>query len=326
MNHLATEGAGLPRTTRLVLGAALTALALVIAPAGAQAGTYARTILETPSLDHYWRLGETSGVKAHDAAGGADGVYGDQVELGHPGALAGDRDRAVGFSGGIVDQVWESHVNAPATPDVRGTAPFSLEAWVKPGLLDGNSRRIFSVEDAGGGVLLAARATGIALSRHLKAGRHWTPDTGLSEDVLPAQAQTVRAPLAAGEWSHVVGTYDGAELKVYVNGRLEATTASTLFLDTAGEVSLGAETRGWREWDGDLDEPAIYRAALDPQDVAEHYAVGTTVVVGDGDEEDCEHEHGKGKGKGHHKGRGRGHRHHRGRGVGHVRHGDRDQD
>jgi hypothetical protein len=328
MHHQATDGVRRPGTARLVLGAALTTLALV-APAGAQAGTYAQTILQTPSLDHYWRLGETGGVKAYDAEGRADGIFGAQVELGRPGALATDRDRAAGFSGAIPDRVWESHVKTGAVPDVWGTASFSLEAWVKPGVLDGHSRRIFSIEDDRGGVLLAARASGVSLSRHLRAGRHYTPDAGWSAAAVPAQAQTARAPIAAGEWSHVVGTYDGAVLRVYVNGRLEASESSTLYLNTYSDMSIGAETRGWLEWDGDLDELAVYRGALDPQDVAEHHAAGVGVGEDDTETEDEDDDDddkaGHGHGKGH--GKGRGHDHHgKGRGRGHDHHDDDDED
>jgi hypothetical protein len=276
------------RWSRHTLGVSVLSLALLVAPAAAQAGfrghagfhghagSYAQSVLATPSLDHYWRLGERTGTTAYDAEGSADGRYGTQVALGRRGAIARDRNGAAGFAGGLPDQIWESHVRTEASPNVWGLSSFSWEAWVKPGLLDDRSRRILSAEDVSGGVLLAARSTGVVLSRHIKAGTrgYYTPDGGSPYGPVAAQATTVRAPLAAGEWSHVVGTFDGTTMRLYVNGKLEASGVSTLFLNSVAALSIGSEPRKWLEWDGDLDEVATYRGALDPEEIAEHYEQG----------------------------------------------------
>ena len=217
-----------------------------------------------------------SGTTAYDAEGGTDGTYGTQVELGRPGAIARDRNAAAGFAGGLPDEIWESKIRTEASPKVWGLSSFSWEAWVRPGLLDDRSRRILSAEDVSGGVLLAARSTGVALSRHIKAGTRgsYTPDGGSAYGPVAAEATTVRAPLAAGEWSHVVGTFDGTTMRLYVNGRLEASAVSTLFLNSVSALSIGSEPRKWLEWDGDLDEVATYRGDLDPDEVLAHYEAG----------------------------------------------------
>jgi hypothetical protein len=305
MNNPATDGRGRARWSRHTLGLSLVSLLLLAAPAGAQASSYAQRILETPSLDHYWRLGETSGLKAYDAEGGpdGDGDYGEQVELGRRGAIARDRNKAAGFAGGLPDQVWESHVKTGASPQVWGLGSFTWEAWVKPGLLDDRSRRILSAEDVSGGVLLAARASGVVLSRHIKAGTrgYYTPETGSAYGPVTARATTVRAPLAAGVWSHVVGTFNGTTMRLYVNGKLEASGVSTLFLNSISSLTIGSEGRKWLEWDGDLDELATYRGALDPDDVLEHYQAGIGCAPRGA------RKHHRGHRQGHHRGHHQGH-------------------
>ena len=43
----------------------------------------------------------------------------------------------------------------------HGRAPFTLEAWIRPRDLNGNTRRVFSSEGAQGGWLLGVRDTGL---------------------------------------------------------------------------------------------------------------------------------------------------------------------
>jgi hypothetical protein len=59
-----------------------------------------------------------------------------------------------------------------------------------------------------------------------------------------------------------------------VNGELRDSVASPLMLTTGSGVTIGSEPRGWLEWDGDLDEVALYRGALEPNYVLEHYRAG----------------------------------------------------
>jgi hypothetical protein len=67
----------------------------------------------------------------------------------------------------------------------------------------------------------------------------------------------------------VAGTYDGANLRVYVNGVLAGTTASSRSVPGNSEPVL----IGWT-YSGNIDEVAIYSSVLSAQKITEHYNAG----------------------------------------------------
>ena len=100
--------------TWIVIGA-LVGLAAV--PSTAAGADYASTVLSTPGLAAYWRLGESSGTAAADAKGQAAGTYVGAPALGARGALSADADASVRFDG--VDDEMQGGVAATGT----------LEGW-----------------------------------------------------------------------------------------------------------------------------------------------------------------------------------------------------
>src|SRR6185436_11043782 len=84
------------------------------------------------------------------------------------------------------------------------------------------------------------------------------------------------------KWYHVVGTFDGTNLKIYVNGNLGQSTpiAGTARANTNSTIPLGLGARsdgasGFFEYAGDLDECAMYTTALSASQVLAHYQAGT---------------------------------------------------
>jgi hypothetical protein len=79
-------------------------------------------------------------------------------------------------------------------------------------------------------------------------------------------------------WHHIAGTFDGNELRVYVDGNLEAIkiTTGTIATNTRA-VNIGASWGGgtWqRFFKGLVDEVAIYNRALSPEEIQQHYENG----------------------------------------------------
>src|SRR4051812_21894215 len=108
--------------------AALTALALLAAPAAASASPYTVAVGATAGLAGFWRLGEGSGTSALPAAGAAIGTWTGAVALGTPGALAGDDDTAATLNGAVrvsLGNAWSA------------AGDLSLEAWVAPDAVSG---------------------------------------------------------------------------------------------------------------------------------------------------------------------------------------------
>jgi beta-galactosidase len=72
-----------------------------------------------------------------------------------------------------------------------------------------------------------------------------------------------------GEWHHVAGTYDGIELKIYVDGALAATTAhvGTIGIQTHNLNLARNSEEDDRFYDGVIDEVKIYNRALSHSEI-----------------------------------------------------------
>jgi hypothetical protein len=78
--------------------------------------------------------------------------------------------------------------------------------------------------------------------------------------------------IAQNNWYHAVGTYDGSNVKLYVNSVLQLTTASTT---TPTRSNSGIYLM--RRWDasdyfgGSLNTVKIYNRALTSQEIVQNY-------------------------------------------------------
>ena len=76
-------------------------------------------------------------------------------------------------------------------------------------------------------------------------------------------------PTDGTTWLHVVATYDGSTIKLYLDGQLEASQAASFSLATNQlALSLGAQHDGTRPFLGGMDDVRIYNRALDAQEIA----------------------------------------------------------
>ena len=219
--------------------------------------SYENTVIADPNLDSLWRFGESSGTVATATHGSHPGTY-VNATLASPGLLTDDADTAAGFDG-------TASVGFGDVYDFSGTTPFTLEAWVKPTTVDGTARRIFSKEPVGptdeGWFLINSTTDTLKFAR-IHADEYDTVTTD--------------APLDANATSYVAVTYDGTNIRLFVNGVQEAVSPSTgAVADTAAAFTVGAKTGGSAgEWEGTIDEPAVYAAALTPATITNHYLAG----------------------------------------------------
>jgi hypothetical protein len=80
----------------------------------------------------------------------------------------------------------------------------------------------------------------------------------------------IMGTLALGEWSHVAATYDGAMMKLYINGELVDSEAFTDPIQHSdNEMRIGKGTGGidYYRWEGGLDEILIFNRALDASEI-----------------------------------------------------------
>lgn len=220
--------------------------------------SYMEAVLDDGPLA-YWRLGESSGTTADDELGTHNGTVTGPTK-GIAGAVD-DGDTAYRFDG-VNDRV-----TFPDTGTDLDLTELTLEAWVKdrqPGfvVMQGN----------GGGSLYnwgLFRVSGGAESFCL---------------YIRADATTVHSAAYPdpkdGNWHHLVGTYDGQILRLYLDGTevasndLGAPVAPTTYAGQGG-MSVWVHASAYSYAQGDLDEVAIYPRALTAEEVADHYEKGT---------------------------------------------------
>src|SRR3989449_531 len=206
----------------------------------------------------YWRLGEPAGATAAaDASGNAvTGSYDSGVTLGQPGAIAGDS--AAGFASG-------GAVVLPAVSGLDLRAAFSVEAWVRPSVAAQNGG-IFE-KTVGGAVnsqYMLFLESG-ALKFRVRAAGGLVPVDG------PA--------LPVGSWSHVVGTFDGTTLRLYVNGALAGSTPASPLSGGSGPSYIGRLGQNIYPFQGTLDEVAVFPVALAAERVRAHWVGGVALRV-----------------------------------------------
>jgi Concanavalin A-like lectin/glucanases superfamily len=151
---------------------------------------------------------------------------------------------------------------AAALWDPSGTKSFSIEAWIKPSTVDTTFRRACGNEHAGnkGAFLLWQSANGWGLVRGDSSG--------------VTDAAYGGAP-SAGTWAYVAGTYDGTNIRTYVNGSLVATQASSRSVDTAGGTFRMGGTAGGGLFASAQYGVAVWNTVLTATQIANHYAWGT---------------------------------------------------
>ena len=220
-------------------------------PATATADDYPTAVARTaPSA--WWRFEEAAGGSLPDAVGDADGRLRGDSSLGAPGAA--DGSGALATAGGYAEVAAEVF-DEP-------TGPFTVEAWVnsdEPPTGDGIGLVEKYAPPASDGFLLRLDGAGRPLFGTMD-GQSLALTTG-------------RTPLGIGEWHHVVGAFDGRELRVYADGVLMGSTATTVTPRVgARSLKLGArgDDRGQR-LEGRLDEVALYDRALTSDEVAQHF-------------------------------------------------------
>ena len=237
---------------KAVNGATSSAYSNVAQVSTPAAASYAASVIADRPVS-YWRLGETSGTIAGDITVANPGTYNGPPTLGATSLLGTDQtDAAVGFDGAGDDV----RVGQSGSLDITG--PVTLEAFVKP----------TSLPAAGSIRSIVAKTGSYALQLNGPTVEFTLLQLGVNRR-LQAPAGTI----AAGGTYHVVGTYDGATQRLYVNGRLVASAALTGAADvTINGVRIASWNGTQQFFVGTIDEAAIYNKALSAAQVAGHFA------------------------------------------------------
>lgn len=109
------------------------------------------------------------------------------------------------------------------------------------------------------------------------------PDTGFTDNkwgvciqrATDSSRKTVssRTPVT-GVWQHIVSTYDGEAMKIYVDGVLEGSTAATNCFIKSGVWQFAQSTNSGRDYKGALCMVRAFSRALSTSEVSSLYATG----------------------------------------------------
>lgn len=217
-------------------------------------GTYAGVItVDTPVA--WYRLGESSGTVAADSSGNnRTGTYFGSPVFGSAGSMAAESDRSIrvtSSNGGVTIPY-----SAAMSP-----AQFTVEAWVNPDTAISTFNNLITRSNFGN----AADGYGLMWYQD-KLRFHVNHYTG---------AGTVDTDITKGVWSHVVASFDGAALRLYVNGVL---AASKNYATPVSYVNYQTTIGG--TWRGGIDEVAIYDRPLTASQILAHYQRGAREVYG----------------------------------------------
>lgn len=193
-----------------------------------------------------WRFDEGSGTTAHDSVGAAHGTLSGAafVPLGQGYAVKLD---------GVDDLVHFGNPDALSPRD-----QITLEAWVFPE----------RVPPAGEPGIVGKGYENYVLTYYVDGHVWWyTGNSGVN----------CRAPVPVGGWHHVVGTYDGQAMKLYVDGALASSNQGRAGDIPSGQdfwigKSQGSEqfTKG-AHFQGMVDDVRLYSRALTAEEVLQHY-------------------------------------------------------
>ena len=197
------------------------------------------------------------------------------------------------FATGIVGQAFSfdgvnDSVAIPQSPKLNPGNQVTIEFWMKAdptnamnsyqGLVTSD---FYGIEIANG---FAPGPVGVSFFISTDGGANVSP----SSYPDTATDNGGGAVVSAGEWHHVAGTYDGTKLQLYIDGQpwgvpsLASGAISPMLANSF--VSIGAEDGrticpdciGQRNFNGLIDEAAIYNRTLTAEEIESIYASGLT--------------------------------------------------
>jgi choice-of-anchor A domain-containing protein len=223
----------------------------------------------------YWRLDDTPGVTIADWSGnGITGALWNWNGFGANGLITEPGNRAGAFGVGGIRLPTERL-------EFDASQGLAIEAWVR--VSRGGSQIVFSQQSCSQRTLQLWVENNVAMFRLV----------GYRDDgsAIWDQRAYGTSNVVDGLPHHLVGVRDlqARTISIYVDGRLEASVPDET--QTSGRLTFGVETvigrRPWcgqtNEFNGTIDEVAVYRKALLPDRIAAHHRAGRCVVANRGE-------------------------------------------
>ena len=162
--------------------------------------------------------------------------------------LTGD---AIAFNG------TNSYVLVPDSAAFKLTTRVTMEAWVYTG--EQKTAKIIEKGDWDGQGMGQDKWQGWQADIVTAGGQKFSVDWGQGRPAL-------------NTWYHVAYTYDGSNLRLYVNGtEVKSVAASGSLKVNTRPVSIGADGSSQKFFNGTIDQARIYNSALTAEQILAHY-------------------------------------------------------
>ncbi|HWI94623.1 MAG TPA: LamG-like jellyroll fold domain-containing protein [Solirubrobacterales bacterium] len=185
---------------------------------------------------------------------------------GHTATIEGASWSTHGRYGGAMefDASEEDVLKVPDSPELDFSEEFTLEAWVHPSGEESSWAPIIAKQQGGG---KGAHRYAYWLHESWEGANY---PAGGFETSTEGQDREAIAPehLSENHWTHLAISFDGAKLRLYVDGELvkDASTTGMAQL-TEGELQIGGSTEHGDFFNGRIDEVRIYNRALGGKEV-----------------------------------------------------------
>lgn len=155
----------------------------------------------------------------------------------------------------------DDYVEVPYSQSLNLASPFTVEAWI-------NATDIVPISI----ILGRGNSTPTAINYVLGLIES-KPSFGFTNGDFNGVAAASQEAITPNEWFHLVGTYDGVTLKLYVNGELKgAANYSGIIRRDNGNLYIGADVPESRYFfKGKIDEVKLYSLALTQDQIREHF-------------------------------------------------------
>ncbi len=195
-------------------------------------------------------------VAAYSFDEGSGSSVADLSGNGNVGALDGASWTSAGkFGSALSFNGSSSRVRVPDAASLDLTSAVTLEAWVYPAAAQSGWRAV--VQKEADSYLLSASSDVGALR----------PAAGVTVGGLVPNAFGPSA-LPVGVWSHLAMTYDGAQLRLFVNGvQVASSPVSGVVAATGNPLWIGGNSPYGEFFNGRIDEVRVYRAALSQAEI-----------------------------------------------------------
>ena len=208
----------------------------------------------------FWPLDESSGTTASDSSGcGNNGTYNGGLQNGILPIVSG------GISGNLINNT--KYISLPITKDYYGQTAigglgteetsdndFTIELWIAHTITTISRTTLFADDTAGVGLYYEAGALVFKLN---------------SQELYYFLNQNNKA-------MHIVATYSNTSMSLYVDGKVVATQSLTnfKFSNTSLTLQIGPTEDAADSFI--VDAPAIYRYAMQPAMIYQHFVFGTS--------------------------------------------------